>query len=91
METKAKKKRRIKGKKWVKEYKGNNILHAYKRKFKIPLISAINDLESIGVPLNEAEVAQIKIDRHYNGQQQINQNDLAELNSIIRNATVGDF
>jgi len=81
--TKGKKKRRRQGKAWLKDYKGRNILHAYKCKFKIPLITSINDLESLGVPLDSVEVARIKIDRHYNGDQQINKRVLAELHSII--------
>ncbi len=81
--TKKKKKRRAEGKSWVKEYKGNNILHDYKRKFKIQLIAAINDLQSLGVHLNEAEVARIKLERHYNGEQQINKKTQEYLKSII--------
>lgn len=87
METKAKKKRRSHGRAWVRECQGSDILHAYRRKYKIPLITAINDLESMGVPLNAAEVAKIKVDRHHNGEQQINKKTLAELNRIIRDAT----
>ena len=83
MGTRAKKKRRSQGKAWAREYQGKNLLHAYRREFGIPLIAAINDLESIGVPLNTAEVAQIKIDRHHNGQQQVSRKTLAELSRII--------
>jgi hypothetical protein len=81
--TKGKKKRRRQGKAWLKDYKRENILHAYRRKFKIPLITAINDLESLGVPFDRVEVARIKIDRHCCGEQQINKKALAELHSII--------
>ena len=81
--TKGKKKRRRQGKAWLKDYKGKNILHAYRRKFNIPIIAAINDLESLGVPLDRVEVARIKIDRHCCGEQQINKKALAELHSII--------
>ena len=81
--TKEKKKRRRQGEAWLKDYKGKNILHAYRRKFKIPLITAINDLESLGVPIDSVEVARIKIDRHCYGEQQINKNDLADLRSIV--------
>ncbi len=87
METKAKKKRRTRGKAWVREYQGSDILHAYRGKYKIPLITAINDLESMGVPLNAAEVARVKVNRHHNGEQQINRKTLAELNRTIRDAT----
>jgi len=83
MGSRAKKKRRSQGKAWVREYQGRNILHAYKREFQIPLITAINDIESMGVALNTVEVAQIKIDRHHNGQQQVNRRTLAELNRVI--------
>jgi hypothetical protein len=81
--SKKKKKRRGQGNNWVKEYKGNNILHDYKRKFKIQTITAINDLQSLGVRLDEAEVARIKLDRHHNGEQQINKKALEYLSSII--------
>jgi len=81
--SKKKKKRRGQGKNWVKEYKGNNILRDYKRKFKIQTITAINDLQFLGVRLDEAEVAQVKLDRHYYGEQQINKKTLEYLSSII--------
>jgi hypothetical protein len=82
--SKKKKKRRGQGKNWVNEYKGNNILHAYKRKFKIQTITAINDLQSLGVHLDEAEVARIKLDRHHNGEQQINKKTREYLRSVIQ-------
>ena len=80
---KKKKKRRGQGKNWVKEYKGNNILCDYKRKFKIRTITAINDLQSLGVALDEAKVAQIKLDRHCYGEQQINNKTREYLRTII--------
>ena len=52
MNTKAKQKRRRQGKKWVSEYKGRNIIHAYKSRFKVPVIAAINDLKALGVKLD---------------------------------------
>ena len=83
IESKKKKNRRAQGKSWVKGYKGKNIIHDYKRKFKIQTITAINDLQALGVHLDEAEVARIKLDRHYNNEQQINKKTLEYLNSII--------
>ena len=84
METKKKKERRAQGKKWIKEYKGNNILYAYKRKFKILTIAAINDFQFLGVYPDEAEVVWIKLKIHYNGEQQINKKALEHLKTIIR-------
>lgn len=85
MNTKAKQKRRNQGKRWVSEYAGNSIIHAYKRKFKIPLIAAINDLEAIGVKLDELEIANVKLDRHYFNKQQLNKKSLEELHRTVQN------
>jgi len=82
--TKGKKKRRGKGKYWVSQYSGNNIIHAYKRHFKIPLITAVNDLEAIGVKLHESDVARIKMDRHYSNQQHLSKEKLQELSEIMK-------
>ena len=83
MNTKVKKKRRQEAKSWVKEYQGSNVLHAYKRKFKVSLTTAINDLDAIGVKLDKVEVARIKLDRHFNGEQQINKAEVAKLINIM--------
>ncbi len=85
MDTKTKQKRRRQGKRWVVEYNGNSVIHAYKRKFKIPLITAINDLEAIGAKLDECEVANIKLDRHYYNKQKLNKKTVEELHRTIKN------
>ena len=68
----------------MSQYQGNSIIHAYKRKFKIPLITVINDLEAIGVKLDECEVANIKLNRHYYNKQQLNKKTLEELRRITQ-------
>ena len=59
MNTKAKRKRRGQGRKWVSEYRGLNIIDAYQRRFKVPVIAAVNDLQALGVQLDVTEVANI--------------------------------
>ena len=79
-QSKKKQKRRRQGKYWVSQYDGNNIIHAYKHKFKIPLIAAINDLEALGVTLDQKVTATIKLNRHYYGQQHMSE---SKFNSLI--------
>ncbi len=85
MNTKAKQKRRRQGRKWVSEYRGRNIIHAYKRRFKVPVIAAVNDLQALGVQLDVTEVANIRLDRHYYGKQMLNKKSLSRLHEIIKN------
>ena len=76
--------RRSRGKAWVANYSGSRIIHAYKRKFRIPISAAINDLESFGVKLDEREVAEIRVNLHYANVQQMRADRLARLESIVR-------
>lgn len=82
-QSKAKQKRRRQGKRWASEYSGNRILHAYKKKFNVPLITAVNDLQSIGVDLDEQEVAKLRLDRHYYGRQQLNKKKLETISEKL--------
>ena len=81
--SKAKQKRRRQGKRWASDYSGNRIIHAYKKKFNISLITAINDLEAIGVDLDEGEVAKIRLDRHHYGHQQLSKKKLETISAKI--------
>ncbi|MGL6162278.1 hypothetical protein [Microbulbifer sp.] len=78
MNSKKKQKRRRQGKAWVANYSGNKVVIDYQRKFKVEKITAINDLQAIGVDLDPAEVARVKIDRHFYGYQQMKKSDLKE-------------
>ena len=82
-QSKAKQKRRRQGKRWASEYSGNKIIHAYKKKFNIPLITAVNDLEAIGVDLDEREVAKIRLDRHHYGHQQLSKKKLETISEKL--------
>jgi len=79
-QSRKKQKRRRQGKYWVSQYDGNNITHAYKQQFKIPLITAINDLEALGVTLDRKITATTKLNRHYYGQQHMSKD---KFNSLI--------
>ncbi len=85
--SKAKQKRRRQGKHWISQYTGNRILHAYKKQFKIPLITAVNDLEAIGVKLDDKEVAQIKLNRHHYNQQKLPKKELERLTKVVQRDT----
>lgn len=83
MMTKKKVERRKKGKSWIKSFTGSNLLHAYKRKFKIPISTAINDLESFGVKLDQREIASVRINLHYDNVQQIPKGRLMEYENLL--------
>ena len=84
MNTKGKLRRRRRGRAWVQNYAGPQILHAYKRKFRIPIATAINDLESLGVRLDDRAVAEIRVNLHYNNVQHMPADRLARLEGIVR-------
>lgn len=81
--SKAKQKRQKKGRNWVSQYDGSRIIAAYKNKFKVPLITAVNDLEAIGVSLDEREVALIKLSRHHYNEQHLLKEELDKLTQLV--------
>lgn len=73
------KKRLIQGKRWAEKYKGNKIIYAYARKFKVPKLCAINDLTSFGIKLDQDEVDKIRLDCHYDNIQHLPKKRLLEI------------
>ena len=86
MHTKAKERRRRNAKAWVRQYTGRHIIHDYKRKFHIPILTAIIDLEAIGVELDKREVAQIRLDQYDYGAQQLPKQKLEDLRRVLCDA-----
>ncbi len=83
MNTRAKAVRRQQAKAWAKEYSGNRMIHDYKRKFKIPIAAAINDLEAIGVRLDPRDVAKIRLDLHHRHVQHLPKKTYQELSDFL--------
>ncbi|MEW6747379.1 MAG: hypothetical protein AB1486_32000 [Planctomycetota bacterium] len=84
MTTKTKEKRRRAARVWVRAYSGPNIIRAYRYKFHVPILTAINDLEALGAELDEREVALIRIDLHHRHVAQVSKKRLQELYRIAR-------
>ncbi len=67
----------------MSQYTGRNIIAGYRRHFKVSAITAVNDLQAIGVGLDATQVANIKINRHYSGEQQICKKELNSLRQVV--------
>ena len=47
------------GKEWIKTYSGNHIIKGYKKKYKVNTISALKELQSLGVEFDQEYVKKV--------------------------------
>ena len=86
------KKDRLKtGKAWARAFHGSKIIHAYSRKFKVPLLCSINDLISFGIRLNQEDIDTIKYNLHILNKVKMKKKDFEELTNRMHEKQEFEF
>lgn len=58
--TKPKKVRLQKAAKWVENYKGQHVVRSYRKQFHVDILTAISDLQEVGIKFSEEYISSVK-------------------------------